>query len=314
MFSPSRDTLMLRARSTGFAVVLWLFGLSTTVLLIGLWGRAVATDRATLESSVHAVLESELVNDRVTEWIGDGVAAATDTAPEDVAGAVGRVGSSPEVARVLEDLVDQSVAAALAPAGARTRIDLAGSVDAVVPVVIAALEDEGIPADPELVREGLEEVPDLVLATDAPGTFTGTARSAATALTWVFVIGLSSLLVTGAAAIALAEDHIRQARSLAIRLGVSAITFAIILRVGAWAVDPHGGRSPIRAGGSELLGSNGHVPLLVAVAAAGAVAAVSYVSIRRRRRAAVTDDRQQASAGPVADDATSPVPPTTVPV
>jgi hypothetical protein len=280
----SRDFLIHRARSTGLAVVLWLFGLSTTILLIGLWGRSVATDDATLEASAHAVLESELVNDRVTEWIGDGMAAATDTAPEDVAGAVERVAASPAVHRVLEDLVDQSVAAALAPPGALTRIDLTESVGAVVPVVVDALEDEGIPADPEVVRQNLDAVPDLMLATDAPGTISGSARSAAHVLTWVLVIGLSGLAAAGAGAIAIADDRIRQARSLAIRLGVSAMTFAIILRLGAWAVDPRGGRSPIRAGGSRLLGSNAHVPLLVALAAAVLVAGVSYVLFRRRRR------------------------------
>jgi hypothetical protein len=285
MSFPYRDSLTRRARSTGFAVVLWLFGLSTTVLLIGLWGRSVATDEVTLEASAHAVLESELVNDRVIEWIGDGMAAATGTAPEDVAGAVGRVGSSPAVRGVLEDLVDQSVAAALAPPGIQRRIDLAESMQAVLPVVVDALEDEGLPADPEVVRDSLDEIPDLVLATDGSGAIAGSARSAAHFLTWVFVIGLGGLVATGAGAIALAEDRIRQARSLAIRLGVSAITFAIILRVGAWAVDPRGGRSPIRAGGSQLLGSNGHIPLLVALAAAVLVAAVTSVLVRRRRRA-----------------------------
>ena len=71
-------------------------------------------------------------------------------------------------------------------------------------------------------------------------------------------------------------------RSLVIRIGVSAVTFAIIFRVGAWAVDPAGGRSPIGAGGAVLLKSNGHILAIVAAAAAVAAGAISVVLLRRR--------------------------------
>lgn len=288
MFSSPANSLRQRTRSGALAVALWLFGLSTTVLLIGLWGRSVAVDEATLEASARAVLESELVNDRMTGWIGEAVAAATDAAPDQIAAAVAEVASSEDFHRVLGDLVDQSVAAALAPPGTQVSIDVGRSVDALAPVVVEVLADEGVAVDREALLEAAR-VPDVVLVADGEPSGAGAARSAARVLTAVLVGGLGTLIVSGVGAVALARDRLRQVRSLAVRLAVSAFTFAIILRVGAWAVDPRGGRSPIRAGGSELLGSNGHVPLFVALVASAFVAVVTWLLLRRRTRRAVVD-------------------------
>ncbi|MDJ0959410.1 MAG: hypothetical protein QNJ88_02050 [Acidimicrobiia bacterium] len=283
MHLPPAATIRRRSRTISLAVALWLFGLSTTILLIGLWGRSVAADEVTLESSARAVLESELVNDRMTDWISDAIASATDVAPDEIADVVAAVAASDEFSGVMEDLVDQLVAAALGPPGAQVTVDLTGSVDEMLPVVLAALADRGVNVDRELIRNDAAEIQDVILGTDRDPAGTGAARSAEHVLTWVFVIGLAGVVTSGLVTLALAEDRLRQARALAIRLGVSAITFAVILRVGAWAVDPGGGRSPIRAGGSRLLGSNGHVPLLVAVAAAAVVGIATFVLIRRRR-------------------------------
>jgi len=277
------ETLRHRTRSIGLAVVLWLFGLSTTVLLIGLWGRSVAIDEATLETSARAVLESELVNDRVSEWIGDAMAVAADRAPEDVAEAVADLTSSGAFRNVIDDLVDQSVAAALAPSGEAVAIDLTGSVDALVPVVVETLAQNGVDVDRDVIEADVAGLANVVLVAPRGPNEAGAARSAAQILTLVFVIGLGGLVVNGAAAVVLARDRLRQVRSLGVRLAVSAVTFAIILRIGAWAVDPRGGRSSIRTGGTVLLASNGHVPVFVALAAAALVGAATYVLVRRRR-------------------------------
>jgi hypothetical protein len=290
MSLPHPETVKQRTRTVSLAVVLWLFGLSTTVLLIGLWGRSVATDEVTLETSARAVLESELVNDRMDEWIGDAMAVAADRAPDDIAGAVADVTSSRAFRNVLDDLVDQSVAAALAPPGEAVTIDLSGSVEAMVPGVVEALSRSGVEVDRDVIRADVAALADVVLASPRSRDGAGAARSAAQILTWVFVFGLGGLAVNGAAAILLAPDRLRQARSLGVRLAVSAVTFAIILRIGAWAVDPRGGRSSIRTGGSVLLASNGHVPVLVALVAGAMVACATYVLVRRRRRRGVRPD------------------------
>jgi hypothetical protein len=83
--SSTRRKVTLRPRAFALSMALWLFGIFTSLVLIGLWGRSVAADQATLESSTRAVLESEIVNDRVRDWLGDAIAAAAELSPGDVA-------------------------------------------------------------------------------------------------------------------------------------------------------------------------------------------------------------------------------------
>ena len=73
--SPTLDNAGRRFKALALPVALWLFGIATSIVLIGLWGRSVAGDQATLEASTRAVLESEIVNDRVTDWLGDAISA-----------------------------------------------------------------------------------------------------------------------------------------------------------------------------------------------------------------------------------------------
>ena len=299
MTLPPIDIVALRARSFGFSFALWMFGFCTTVLLIGLWGRSVATDDTTLAESANAVLRSEIVNERVLDWIGDGVAALSGAAPEDTKDAVDRIGSSAEMQLVIEDLVDQAVRAALAEPGTESAIDLSSSVEVLTPVVVDTLRQEGIEADASQVRDSLLEVPALILASEDQAVVSESVQAAAHLLTWVVVVGLTGLLLTGSIVVLMADDRVRQVRTLAIRLGVSAITFALILRVGAWAVDPRRGRSPISDGGAVLLASNGHVLAYVGAAAAVLVGGTSFVLVRARRR--VTRERSTGAEAPRSD-------------
>jgi hypothetical protein len=281
--SPTRHHVSLRAKGLALSMVLWLFGISTSMLLIGLWGRSVAADRVTLESSTRAVLESEIVNERVTDWLGDAVSAAAEVSPDDVADVVESVAGSPEMQVAIDEVVDQTVAAALAPPGADTEIDLSEAVDALAPAVAAALEERGVVADADAVRAAAQSVPGIVLSADDPITVGGAARQVKGILTKVFIVGLGGMLLAGAAAVWLSSDRVRRLRALVIRVGVSAVTFAIVIRIGAWAVDPAGGRSPVAAGGAVLLKSNGHVLTAVAVGAAAVAAGMSALFVRRRR-------------------------------
>ena len=75
--STSRSRLLAARRFT-LPWVLWVFGLSTTLLLVGLWGRAVVADTATVARSTEAALSTEVVTDRVYDWIGDGLDSSFD--------------------------------------------------------------------------------------------------------------------------------------------------------------------------------------------------------------------------------------------
>lgn len=273
----------LRPKTLALSVTLWLFGIATSIVLIGLWGRSVAGDQMTLEASTRAVLESEIVNDRVTDWLGDAIAAASRLSSDDVAAVVDAVEGSPQMQSAVDSVVDQAVAAVLAPPGSVTQVDLSAAVESLAPVVAAALEERGVVSDAATVRAVAQDVPGIVLSADDQITVGGTAREVRGLLSKVVVAGLGGMLLFGTAAIVLNDDRVRQLRSLVIRIGVSAVTFSIIIRIGGWAVDPAGGRSPIAAGGAVVLKSNGHVLSLVAVAAAVLAAAISII-LRRRRR------------------------------
>ncbi len=293
---PSRHQVAASAKSFGLSTALWLFGLFTSMLLIGLWGRSVAGDHVTLETSARAVLESQIVNDRVEDWLGDAVAAAAEMSPQDVAAVVATVEASPEMDVALEDIVDQAVAAALAPPGTDAQLDLSDAVETLTPVIASAMEERGVVTDADAVRSVAQGVPRIVLSSNDPATVGGAARQVRGWLTVVVVIASAGLALFGGLAVWLSPDRLRQLRVLAIRIGVSAFTYAIVFRLGAWAVDPAGGRSPVAAGGAVLLGSNGHVLAIVAVTAAIAATAMSMFLVRRRRpRPADEPDRGEST-------------------
>jgi hypothetical protein len=254
------------------------------VLLVGIWGRAVASDESTIEAGTRAVLEADAVTGRITGWIADGIEESTENLPEGVAmEAATAVWRRAETRAVLSATVDRLVEAALAPPGTSVPVDLAELLSPLVPVVIDELGGRGIGLSAATVDAALAEVPTVVLGSEADGGVASAVAGARSALTRVAVVGLLGMILSGTAAVALAEERLRQARGLAVRVGVSAITFAILLRVGSWALDPGGGRSPLAAGGAVLLASSGHVLVIAALIATG-LAFFATAGVRRRRR------------------------------
>ena len=274
-----------RVRRGTLLAALWLFGIFTTVLLVGVWGRAVTSDGDTIRESARAVLGSEAVSDRVTGWIEDGVgsAIAEDLPAGLIEEAALAVWDRPETRRALDSTVDRLVEAALAPPGSSVTIDLGAILAPLLPVVVEELAIRGLAVDLSSVQSALAQVPTLVLEAEARAGVAEAVAGARSLLTTVVAFGLVGMLLSGAAAVALAEQRLRQVRSLALRVFVSAATFSILLRVGSWALDPSAGRSPIAAGGSVFLASSGHVLVLTALSTA-AVAAAATAMVRRRKR------------------------------
>ena len=280
-----RSARVLRgARRAGRVTALWLFGLATTVLLIGVWGRAVASDEGTLLESAHAVVDTDVVSDRINQWIVDGIAAGGAAAPPDVALVVEEFRGLPETQRAIDELVEQAVAAALAEPGTEPVIDVGSALRPLAPVISDRLRTAGVDLAPGVVEGAFEEVAVVVLETEEEAGFAGAIAAARSALTRVVIVAGGALLLAGLAAVALAEDRMLMVRGLLVRIAVSAATFAVILRLGAWAVDPSGGRSPVAAGGSVLLASNGAVLVTIATAF-GMSAAAGWYGARRRSAA-----------------------------
>ncbi len=288
--SSTRQHTSVHAKGFALSTALWLFGLFTSLVLIGLWGRTVAGDELTLAASTRAVLESEVVNDRVSDWLEDAVAAAAELGSDDVAAVVAVVEGTPEMEAAMDDIVDQAVAAALAPPGTVAEIDLAAAAEVLAPVVANALAERGVIAEASTVQAAAQNLPGIVLSADDGTTVGGAARQVKGWLTTVVVVGLAGMVTFGGAAVMLSSDRVRQLRALVVRLGVSAFTFAIVFRIGAWAVDPDGGRSPIASGGAVLLKSNGHILAIVAVAAAVVAGGMSVFVLRRQRSQPAIDE------------------------
>lgn len=273
-----------RPRRVILAVALWVFAISTTVLLVGIWGRSVTGDEATLQASAEAVLETDVVTDRVGDWLAEGLAAADGVGAAGVAAAVEAVDETPAAQQAIDEIVDQVVTAALAPAGSSPSIEVSAALGPVVPDLLRELEANGIATSTTEVEQALEVVDTITLPVEPSANSGGFAREARAVLTKVIVVGLLGMLVGGGVAIGVSDDRWGRMRSLASRIAVSAFTFAILLQIGRWATDPEGGRSPLAAGGGVVLGSNWQILLIVA-AAGVAVAAATGVAVRRGRRA-----------------------------
>lgn len=278
------------ARRTGLSVVLWVFGLATTIFLIGMWGRSVSTDESALEDAFRAVAQADGAAQRIEEWIAAALTASAAAADADDTRAAAAISQVTETGGVVDGVVSALVDAALAVPGANPRADVRRALDPLAPVIAARLGPANDAATEALVAEALDRVADIVGATDGRFEIAGTAVDAERVLTRVAVISAAAMLLAAAAAVALSAERVRTARSLATRLAVSGLTFALVLRLGAWAVDPGGGRAPIAAGGAVLLRSNPGVLLVIAalgLALVAALTAVLLLRVKRRRPAEV---------------------------
>ncbi len=269
-----------RPRTVIRFLALWVFGLATTLLLGGLWGRQVAGDRAALEASVRAGMVADVVGDRIGGWLADGIAVAADLPVPEVADAVDAVTASPETERAMAALTDQVVAALLAPPGSAPVIDLASALEPTVPVLAAELAERGIPADEATIRAALGALDPIVLGAGDLVGLAGVAREARTFLTWVVVVAFAIQVAAGGAVLGVSTDRRDAARTLAVRLGMSAVSYAVLFRVGSWALDPQRGRAPVVAGGSVLLGSD----LWVFAAVGGIACAAALIAARTSGR------------------------------
>ena len=278
---PSR---LLTVRRVTLPWALWIFGLSTTMLLVGLWGRAVTVDDDVIARSTEAALSADLVTDRVYDWIGSGLVAATGITDAESEQVLDEVRSRPGAAGAIDVLIDDVVRALIAPPGAETSIDVAAALTPLVPEVVSELGEQGIEVPSGAVEAAVEDLDPVMLDTGEAISVGVVTEQARAVVTRGVVIAAVMLIVAGTAAIVLAEDRWPMARSLATRVSFSALSFAALFRIGGWALDPDGGRSPLRRSGSILVESNLDVYLITA-GLAGAVAVMIWLIRRTPRRA-----------------------------
>jgi hypothetical protein len=262
------DTWQRRARRVSLPVVLWAFGFATTLLLIGMWGRTVTVDSGTVQDAARTVVDSELATERVYTWLESGLQAAMSTDAETAGAVASGIAERPEFDRAVDTLVTQFVASLFAEPGDDTVVNVGAALAPLVPVVVEEAAERDVPVEAGRIESALEDAPIIPLDTGEAATVASAVHEARGFLTWVVAVSAGALLVTGAVAVALSDRRYVMVRTLSTRVLISAVTYAILFQVAAWALDPARGRSPVLGGGSILLGSNGHVFLIAAGLAA----------------------------------------------
>jgi hypothetical protein len=266
-------------------MVLWAFGLATTLLLVGLWGRAVTHDQVTVQESARSVVNAEIASDRIYSWIEDGVASSTDIDPFTAERVISGLRGHPEVEGAVGALVDQFVGALFSEGREEPRVELTDTLAPVIPLVVSGFAAYDVPIDEALVSAALVEAETIDLGTGDIAAVARVVDSARALLSLIVVLSAVILAMTGSTAVWLSEDRLAMVRTLAIRVVLSALSFAVLFRVGSWALDPDGGGSPIARGGSVLLGSNSDIFFLAAFAGAAVASGVGWFVWQRRRRA-----------------------------
>ncbi|MGH8874528.1 MAG: hypothetical protein ACRDVM_04670 [Acidimicrobiia bacterium] len=270
--------LLPSKRRLAQVVLLWVYGLATTVLLVSLWGRAVVSNPGTLTGAAATAAGSEVVADRLWGWVAEAVAETASLPIPVIRDAFRAAADRPEVAATMEVAIEAVVRAAMAPPGQEALVDLGGLLAPAAGPVSEELAARGVQVDAATVRGVLGRLPPLQVA----GQATPTPVSAAyRALTVATVVALAVMAVTGGSAIGLAEDRRTMVRSLLTRIAVAGLSFVVMLRVGAWVLDPDGGRYPLREAAAVVVGSNLGWPLAVAASAAAGAGALWW---RQRAR------------------------------
>ena len=274
------------ARRATLPWVLWVFGLATWLLLAGLWGRAVTVDQDTIARSTEAALSADLVTDSVWEWVGEGLAATDGVSSADAYRVLEELRDRPEARGAVEALVDQVVEALVAPPGSETSIDVASAFAPLVPEVVSGLAAQGVDVPAEAVEATVDNLDPVALDIGEAISVGVVTEQAHAVLTLGVVVAAAMLVLFGSLAVAISEERWPMVRGLATRIAFSALSFAVLFRFGGWALDPDGGRSPLRRSSAILVASNQHV--FVIIGGLAALLASAIWVIRRLQRAIPT--------------------------
>lgn len=261
-------------------IALWLFALGVSVTLVSGWGRSVASDQQTITTAAQQAVSSDVVADRLTEWLGTALAQSELVPATDALDVARTMWADPRAREPIDAIVAELASAAVAPGDEAVELDVSDEIRALLPAVADAMTGSGLPTD--TIEDALVRVAPVQLAATAEtareATSAGTARSI---MSVALLVGLFVVISAGGSALILSTDRIATTRTLAARVATAALTFTIMLRLSAWALDPSGGASDLRGSGATLLGSNLHIPL---IAAAVALLIVSAISVFMRRR------------------------------
>jgi len=278
---------MSPTRKGVLSIALWAFGLATSLFLIGMWGRTVSVDSATIEESARTVIDADIATERINAWFEDGLAAAAATDSATVHTVAEEIQATPQYSAAVDVIIAQFIDSLFVADGETSVLNLEDVLTPLVPVVVAEFEQRDVPVDPDRIEGVLDAAAAIELDAGEAASVVAVVEDARVFLSQVILVALAAALLTATIAVYLSEERFAMVRTLATRVVMSALSYAVIFRLASWALDPTRGRSPIAGGGSVLLGSNGQVFLALA-AGAGVVAVGGALVARGKKRSLET--------------------------
>jgi hypothetical protein len=274
-------------------VALWTFGLATSLFLLGMWGRTVVVDSHTLESSARTIIDADLAAGRINTWFEEGLASAADLDSDTARSVVSSIESRPEYRQAVDVIVGAFVDTLFATDGDNGRVDLDAALSPLVPIVASELAQRDVPVEVDRIEDALDDAGIIELDSGEAASIAAVVTDARIFLTEVVVVSLLAMFITALIAVSLATERLGMVRQLSTRVMVAAVSYAMILRIAGWALDPRRGRSPIVGGTAMIFSSNSQVFLFFAGIAAG-IAALGYWLAARNRPAAVVPSQDTA--------------------
>jgi len=264
----------------------WLFGLASTVLLVGLWGRAVVVDTDALAESLTPLAGSDVVADRFSTWLETELVQSGVDGPT-ASVAADQVLEHPAVGPLLEDLVAEGIEAAASADPTGSSVDVAGILGPSSAEITAGLNAAGVPVSPEQVEVALSELDPLVIREPSERPLLGASSPLASTLGTGALLGVVLMLISGSAYVLSSRDRVRALRSLLNRFALGALSFAVLLKIGSWIVDPTGGRAPVGESLALVADSKWVVPMSLGLGSLGA-ACIAWLFRKRMRPAATS--------------------------
>jgi hypothetical protein len=286
--SLNRSGAPSRPRSVALSIALWTFGLTTSLFLIGMWGRTVAVDDATIEDSARTIIDSDIATDRINTWFEEGLTTAAGIDSETARSVASVMESRPEYQAAVDAIIAAFVDSLFAAEGDTTRVDLERTLLPLVSVVAGELALRDVPVEEERIEDALDEAGVVELDAGEAASVAAVVSDARVFLTQVVAGSLLGMLLAGMAAVSLAPQHWAMMRQLSTRVLIAALSYGVVLQLAGWALDPSRGRSPVSGAAGVLFSSNSHV-FLVLGGLAGIIAAVGYWVTPHRREPNVED-------------------------
>lgn len=255
----------------------WMFGLATSVLFVSLWGRAVVIDTDELGDSLRPLSETGEVAKAFSDWMT--AELVESGVPEGQAEEATEAALlTTEVSVALEGLVVDVVAAAATEGVTGGTVDVAAAFLPTAPAISASLQGSGVPVTEPQVAGIIAGIDPLVIREPDEGAIVGGQSRLASRLGTAALLSIVALIVFGNLYTFAGRDRLQRLRTLLTRFALTGVSFAVLLKLGSWVLDPSGGRAPISETLSLLAESKWVIPALVGVGAA--IAAVMVWLVR----------------------------------